>query len=335
MHSKIEVSVRAIFATLAILAGVWLVLQIRDILYLLFIAFLLMTAIHPIVTVLERFKVPRFVGILLVYIIFIGIFGVSIATSVPALVMQTTKLMQELPGPIMKIMPYGSIDFSTIGQQIAPIGENLLKFTLSIFSNIATVVTVLVFTFYFLLERRHTEQMLTELVGASVAREAVDILRAIEARLGEWVRGELLLMASVGILSYIGLIILHVEFALPLALVAAVLEIVPNIGPILSAIPAILVGLGTSPLLALSVAALYVIVQQLENNILVPIIMKTSVGLSPLIIIIALMIGGKLAGITGVVLAVPVLLVIQVLIQKLLIKAPAKENQATKNPSKL
>jgi predicted PurR-regulated permease PerM len=327
MNTRIELSVRTLLLVTGIIAGIWLLLQIRDILYLLFIAFLLMTAIHPLVVLLEKIHVPRFIGILLVYIVGIGVFGFSLATSVPALVVQTTHLIQELPDVVMKVVPYGSLDLSNFSQQITPIGENLLKFTLSIFSNIATVVTVLVFTFYFLLERRHTEQILTQLVGKSIASQAVDILRAVESRLGEWVRGELLLMVAVGVLSYIGLIILHVDFALPLAIFAAVLEIIPNIGPIVSAIPAVLVGLGTSPFLALSVAALYVIVQQLENNILVPIIMKRSVGFSPLIIILSLLIGGRLAGITGIILAVPVLLVIQVLFLKLVIKAQ-------KNPPK-
>lgn len=334
MNAKIEFSIRTVLMTLGILAGIWLLIQVRDILYLLFIAFLLMTAIHPLVVLLEKIKVPRIIGILLVYIVVIGVLGFSLATSVPALIVQTTRLIQELPGVVMKLLPYGLVDLSTIGQQLTPIGENLLKFTLSIFSNIATTVTVLVFTFYFLLERRHTEQILTQLVGEDIAHEAVDILRAVESRLGEWVRGELFLMGAVGILSYIGLTILHVEFALPLAILAALLEIIPNIGPIVSSIPAILVGLGTSPLLALSVAALYVIVQQLENNLLVPIIMKRSVGLSPLIIILALLIGGRLAGITGIILAVPVLLVIQVLFLKLVIKTSTKGVQPTKNPPK-
>jgi predicted PurR-regulated permease PerM len=334
MNSRIELSVKTVLMVLGILASLWVLIQIRDILYLLFIAFLIMTAINPLVVFLEQHKVPRIVGIFLAYIVVIGVFGVVLASSIPALIIQTTRLVQALPGVIMKFVPNGSLDFSTVGQQLAPIGENLIKFILSIFSNIATVVTVLVFAFYFLLERRHTEQILTQLVGVSIAHQVVDILRAIEYRLGEWVRGELLLMISVGVLSYIGLIILHVEYALPLALVAATLEIVPTIGPIISAVPAILVGLGTSPFLALTVAALYIIVQQLENNLLVPIVMRKSVGFSPLIIILALMIGGRLAGITGVLLAVPVLLIIQVLFHKLVIKAPIKSVEPTKNPSK-
>ncbi len=322
MFRKLEISLQTVLLTLAILAGTWLVIEIRDIIYLVFISFLLMTAIHPIVLSLEKLRLPRAVSIILVYVVILGFLGVSIAGSIPAIVVQSTKLAQLLPDLIVRLLPYWNIDLTTISKQIAPLGENVVKVTVGIFTNIVTTLTVLIFTFYFLLERRHAEVILTDLFGNSIGKQITDILRRIEYRLGAWVRGELLLMSFVGIMTYIGLVLLKVEFALPLAILAALLEIIPMIGPIISGIPAVLVGLGTSPILALSVAALYFVTQQFENNVFVPLVMKKSVGLSPLVSILALMIGGKLAGIIGAALAVPVLLVCQVLIRYF-----------TKNPS--
>jgi predicted PurR-regulated permease PerM len=324
MFKKIEISIQTVLLTLAILAGVWLVIQIRDILYLLFISFLLMTAIHPLILGLEKFRLPRTISIIFLYVVILGFFGISIAGSIPAIIVQSTKLAQMLPDLIVRLLPYWNIDIATISKQFAPLGENVVKVTVGIFTNIVTTLTVLIFTFYFLLERRHAEAILTDLFGVSIGKQITMILRRIELRLGAWVRGELLLMSFVGIMTYIGLILLKVEFALPLAILAAVLEIVPMIGPIISGIPAVLVGLATSPVLALSVAALYFVVQQVENNIFVPLVMKKSIGLSPIVTILSLMIGGRLGGITGAVLAVPVLLVIQVLFTTFL---------QTKNPS--
>jgi predicted PurR-regulated permease PerM len=321
MNTKIEISTKTFFLVIAVIAGAWLLLQIRDILYLLFIAFLLMTALQPLVVLLERIKIPRFIAILVIYAVVFGLFGWILATSIPSIIVQTTRLTQELPGVATKVLPYWRADFTTISQQIAPIGENIIKVTVDIFTNIITTLAVLMFTFYFLLERRHTKQIITNIFGEIIAVNTVDILKTIEVRIGEWVRGQLILMLVVGIFVYIGLLILRVDFALPLALVAALLEIVPNIGPVIAAIPAILIGLATSPLLALSVIALYIIVQQTEGNIIVPFVMKKSVGLSPLITIIALMVGGKLAGIMGAILAVPLLLVCQVLVSKLFIES--------------
>ncbi len=325
MFKKIEISIQTVLLTLAILAGVWLILQIRDILFLLFIAFLLATAISPLVLLLEKIRIPRLFAILIVYILIFGVLGFSIVSSIPTLVTQTTHLVEALPAVIAKVLPYWNINITTIIQQLAPIGENLVKFTVGIFSNVFTMLTVLVFTFYFLLERRHVKKILVDTFGEAIASQCIDILRAIEIRLGAWVRGELILMFAIGLFVYIGLVILKVEFALPIAIVSGLLEIVPNIGPIISAVPAVLIGLSTSPILALSVVALYIIVHQLENNLIVPLVMKQSVGISPLVSILALMIGGKLAGITGAVLAVPILLVCQVVINKLL---------NTKNPAK-
>ncbi len=323
---NIEISIRTVIVTLAILAGFWVIGQILDILFLLFIAFLLMTALHPLVLVLERLRVPRFLGILLIYAVMFGLFGVSLVGAVPTLITQSGTLISELPGFITRVLPYWNIDAGAISQQIQPIGEGLVKVTLGIFSNILAVVTVLVFTFYFLLERRHANDILTSVFGEIVAKQMLTILRSIERRLGAWVRGQLLLMAAVGVLSYIGLLILHVEFALPLAILAGLLEIVPMVGPVLSAIPAILVALATSPLLALSVVALYIVVQQLENNLLVPFIMKKSVGLAPLVTITLLMVGVRLSGLAGAVLSVPIALVVQEIATSVLVKRASQKH---------
>lgn len=320
--SKIEVSYRTIIFAVVFLAGLWALIQIRDILFLLFIAFLLMTAIRPLVVILERIRIPRIMSILLVYAVVFGLFGVSLAGTIPLLVTQSTRLITDLPSFAARVLPFWNIDVGTLTRQIAPISENIVKVTVGIFSNIITTLTVLVFTFYFLLERPRASQTLSPLVGESMTNRTLDILRQIERRLGAWVRGELLLMVTIGVLSYIGLSILHVDFALPLAIIAGVLEIVPTIGPIVSAIPAVLVALAVSPFLALTVVALYFIIQQVENNLLVPIVMKKSIGFSPLVTILSVMIGGRFAGVVGAILAVPLVLVLQIIINELFIAQP-------------
>lgn len=331
---KIEVSIKTVLFAIAFLAGLWLIGQILDIIFLLFIAFLLMTAIYPLVIFMERFRIPRALGILLVYTVVFGFFGASLVSAIPALVAQSANLIEELPIFIAKILPYWNIDISSFTQQIAPFGESLVKVTLGVFSNIFAVVTVLVFTFYFLMERRHADDILTSIFGPDVSGRVLIVLRQVERRLGSWVRGELLLMTIVGLCSYIGLTILHVEFALPLAILAGLLEVIPMIGPTISAIPAILVALATSPFLALSVIALYVVVQQLENNLLVPIIMKKSVGFAPIVTILVLMIGGRLAGATGAILSVPIALVIQEVVSDFIFPHAPQSKPSTKNPSK-
>lgn len=322
MTSKIEISHRTIIFTVIFLLALWVLFQIRDILFLVFIAFILMTALRPLVDWLSWVKVPRVVAILFIYSIVFGFFGVSLAGTIPSLVIQSTKFVQELPTFLEKVLPYWNIDARSLSQQIAPISENILKVTVGIFSNLLTTLTVLVFTFYFLLERKKLESLLESTMGEDAAERIIVTLKEVESRLGAWVNGELFLMAIVGASVYLGLTLLHVEFALPLAIIAGVLEIVPMIGPIASAIPAVLVALTMSPFLALSVVALYFIVQQVENNIFVPLVFKKSVGFSPIVTIFSLMVGGRLAGIVGAILAVPMVLVLQVVLHAFLFPPP-------------
>lgn len=323
MFRKIEISIQTVLFAAALAAGIWLVLQIRDILFLVFVAFLLMTAIYPLVYWLAKLHIPRAIGTILVYIIVLGALGFLVGSAVPQLVSQTTTLVATLPGTASRLFPYWNIDFQTIIGQIAPLSANVLSLTIGIFTNIITTFTVLIITFYLILERGRAESTLIAFLGQASGHKVATFLRLIERRLGSWVRGELLLMTLVGVMTYIGLVLLRMEFALPLAILAGILEIVPMIGPLLSAIPAVLVALSISPVFALTIALLYIVVQQIENNIFVPLVMKQSTGLSPVVIIIALMVGGRLGGMAGAILAVPIVLVLQVVLSALL---------TTKNP---
>lgn len=320
MNNRVEITTRTILFTILLLAGLWLVWLIRDVLFLLFVAFILMSAFRPIVDRLERWRIPRVLGILIVYVVLIGVFSVGLAGIIPSLITQSTRLTTQLPQLIKSVVPYWNVDVASLTRQFAPF-ENVFRVTLGIFSNFLAVITVMVFTFYFLLERRYTENFLKDMVGGPLAGRIMDVVRMVEKRLSSWVGGQLFLMLIVGFAVWVGLTFLGVEFAVPLAIFAGFLEIVPMIGPIVSAIPAVLVSLSGSPVLALSVVALYVVVQQLENNLIVPLVMRRSVGLSPIVTILALMVGGRLAGIMGAVLAIPAVLVIQTVLWALLFRS--------------
>lgn len=314
MISKIEISHKTIIFTLVLLASIWLVLQIRDILFLVFVAFIIMSTFKPSVDWMVRKRIPRLLATILVYIVVFGVIGFSIAWTIPSVVSEITSFSQAFPAIIEKMIPNINLDLNAFSQQLAPIGENILKVTISIFSNVVAIGMVMVFSFYFLLERKHAEKIVTGFVGNEKALSCIDVVERIEGRLGSWMMGQLFLMITVGLLSYVGLLLLGVKFALPLAIIAGLLEIVPNIGPVVSAIPAVLIALSVSPVMGLSVAVLYLVIQQLENNLIVPLVMKKSVGLSPIITIFSLLVGSKLAGVAGAVLAVPVLLIVQELI---------------------
>lgn len=320
MPQKLEISTRSILYFLGIIIGGWLLLQIRDVLFLLFIAFILMAALRPLVDSIDRLRWPRILSVLLVYVLLIGLLVGFGSLIFPPLISETTKFINNVPSLFQDVVARFNLNADNSLSQIAPLGQNVARITLSIFSNIISIFTIGILTFYLLLERRNLRQLLNTFIGEETADTVRVTVREIEERLGAWVRGELVLMLIIGMATYLGLTILGMPYALPLALIAGLLEVIPILGPIISGVPSVLVALTISPGLALAVVALYIIVQQLENNLVVPMVLRKAVGLPPLASLIALMIGGRLAGTIGIILAVPILLVIQTLVQETFLK---------------
>lgn len=314
MPEKIEISHRTIVFTIFFLIFLWLLWQIKQIIIGLFVALILMAAINPAIDRMEKMKIPRVLGIVLVYILILALAGLIVAGVIPPLVDQTSTLIARAP-QFIEDLGVLSIDPRIIESQIQQLGSiptNLVKISVEIFTNLIAIAALLVITFYLLLERRNLNRYLHILFGGDGERKAEKFIDEVEKKIGNWVRAQLISMVIIGILSYFGLRLLGIDFALPLALLAGLLEIVPNIGPVIASIPAILAGLAISPLMALAVAALYFLIQQVEANFIYPQIMAREAGVNPLVTIISLAIGFELSGILGAVLAVPFILLVQV-----------------------
>ena len=216
------------------------------------------------------------------------------------------------PALVAQFFNVTNLDRSIFSQELTNISKNLFSITLSIFDNLVTIIFLLVLSFYMLLEKEKLETRLASLFGSKEERVKLLIVK-IEEKLGAWLQGQLILSLVIGILSYIGLTLLNIPYALPLAMIAGIMEVIPVIGPIISALPAIFLALTISPFLSIAVAVMYLVIQQLENNLIVPQVMKRAVGLNPLIVILAIAIGSRLLGIAGALLAVPLAVVIQII----------------------
>ena len=281
-----------------------------------FVSLVLMAAISPLVDKLESFHLPRILSIILIYVVIWVVIGTMFAGLVPAVIEQTSKLVVKIPQAVTQIEFLNShqqeITQQTLGL-VATLPENLFKLTLGLVNNIFSVLTIMVITFYMLLERKT--------IDSYVPDKFKEMVTKAEKNLGAWLRGELILMTVVGVLTYVGLSILGVDSALPLSLLAGLLEIIPTFGPTISAVPAILVALTISPISAMATVALYLIVQLLENNLLVPKVMASALGVSPVIIFLGLMIGFRLNGPGGAIMAVPVIIVLRTVLSGIM-KSP-------------
>lgn len=321
MPRKIEISHRTIIFTVLLLLFLWFLYFIREIILQFFVALLIMTILDPSVTRLSRLKVPRAFSVLFVYILVFAVFGVVIAGVVPAVVSQSTEFANNLPGYLASLGVGGALSEQITGQLISQLGSlpgQIVKVSISVFSNLINVFTVLIFAFYLLLSRNKLDSQLGSFFGEDYKKKAGRLIDMLERRLGGWARGELALMALVGIFSYIGLLILGIPFALPLAILAGLFEIIPYLGPILAGIPAVIIGLSLSPLMGLAVLALYFLIQQVENYVFVPKVMEKSAGVNPIITLVALVIGLKIAGVIGAVISIPIVITIQLLSEEYL-----------------
>lgn len=315
MKSKVEISHRTIIFTVFFLIFLWFLYFIKDIIFLFFISLLLTVIINPITVKFSRLGVARAISAFFVYVVVIAILVFLIASFVPLIVDQTSKLIGLFPSLIENIgvLPVIGESFaSEIAKVLGNLSEVAVKFTFSAFSNVLSLITVLVLSFYLLLERERLERDVDGALGKEWKRKIRLFLDLWEKELGGWLRGQLLLMFSVGALTFVGLLALRIPFSIPLALLAGLFEIIPIIGPLLSAIPAVIVGFNISPILGVLVAVLYFLVQQLENHLLAPKIMQKSTGISPVIVILSLAVGLKIAGFVGVLLAIPVYITIKI-----------------------
>ncbi|QQG43610.1 MAG: AI-2E family transporter [Candidatus Daviesbacteria bacterium] len=319
MPRKIDISHKTIIFITVFLLGLWIVYLIRDLLILLFIAVILMSALAPVVSFFTKLKFPKALGILITYIIIIAAFGGILLGFLPLLVEQSNKLIDTFPTLLVQYFNINNIDQTFLQSQVADLSKNLLSFTLVVFDNIITILFLLVLTFYLLLERENLEKR-TAALFLHRQHQIQNLTIKIEERLGAWVRGQLFLSLIIGVLVYIGLFLLNIPYALTLAIVAGILEIVPVIGPIVAAIPGILLAFTISPILALGVAVMYFVIQQLENHLIVPQVMGRAVGLNPLVVILAIAVGSRLLGIVGALLAVPLTVVLQIIVSEMLLE---------------
>ncbi len=319
MLRRLEPSYKTVIFSVLFLLSLWFIYQIKDIIFMVFVAVILMSALNPAVDKLEKHRLPRSLAIALLYLVLWIVLGTLIAFIVPGVVSQTTRLIQVVS------TGFSHIDFLTAHQQdisqqlisyLGSLPSDLLQLLVNFFNNVITVLTTIVISFYLTLEHKNLDFYLAKLINPQKSEPILTTLEMIEQRLGSWVRGELVLMTSIGIFTYLGLTVLGVDIALPLAILAGLMEIIPNIGPIISALPAVLIAWTIHPLLALSTVALYFLIHFLENNFLVPKIMQKAVGVHPLISILALLIGFRILGPLGAVLGIPLVIILQVVLQQ-------------------
>jgi predicted PurR-regulated permease PerM len=296
---------------LFIIAFGWFVIEIKDILVSIFLSYIIMASVAPAVTYLQKKGFPRVVSVLIPYIGILAAIFMLVLPLIPFVAGQIETLLTRLPKYIdSSSTVFGiSIDQKQIEQyvntELSSLSKNAFDFTKQVFGGFFSTITIFVVSFYLLMYHDSFKKYVARLFHPDNRTAVLKTQDLINKKLGAWLRGQALLCLFIGTLTWVGLTIIGLPYALPLALVAGILEAVPTLGPILSAIPAAAVGFAINPSLGFSVILFYMLLQAVENQLLVPKIMQHAVGLNPVVVILGVMIGGNIMGISGALLAIP------------------------------
>lgn len=325
---QLVISTGTIIRTVFVLVVAFLLYLLLDLVMIVLTSVVIASAIEPATRWFGKYHLPRVLAVLLVYLMaFVFIFG-FIYFFIPPLFVDITQLSLAAPDqaidvPILeRLAPISNLTGGffpslSIEAMLADLQSMLASFSGGTFTTASNVfggafsfILILVISFYLAVQERGIENFLRIISPLRYESYIVDLWKRSQYKIGQWMKGQLLLGLIVGVLVYLGLTILGVKYALVLAILAALFELIPIFGPILSAIPAVFLGFATGPSVGLMVIGLYIIIQQFENHLIYPLVVKKIVGVPAIIVILALIVGGQLAGFLGIILAVPLATVI-------------------------
>lgn len=310
---SVDISIGSIFWVLAFLIGIKFIANISDVIYLIFLAVLITLATNPLVDWLEKRKINRKISTLVLLFSFFGtLIGLGFSVAKP-LAEQTDLFIQRLP-VLIENLGLLKIDFSQFQNQFTFVPGQIYKIAIGTIEGVITTLAITVMCFYMIQEMNNISGYLEFWYGKERGNRFYQIIKKLENQIGNWVRGQLILMLTIGVVSYIGYGVIGLPYTLALGVIAGLLEIIPNVGPTVTAILAILVGFSISPAHALGALIISIIIQQLENQLLVPIVMKKAAGLNPVVTMIVLFTGIKLGGPVAGALALPVVLSLRVIL---------------------
>ena len=341
-EQTINISTSTIVKILIFFLVISFLYLIKEVLLIIFVALVLASAFDPWVDWFQKRRIPRSLSILIIYIVLFAVITFAFVLIVPPISKEVTQLSENFPlyyekiaNGIQSFQLSGNLDaqaqlqkgLNSLGENLPGTLSNVVGTLFDIFGGIFSVLLVLVLTFYFTVQEGAMKGFLQSVTPIKAQPYLMRLYSRIQVKLGQWLRGQLILSVVIFTLTFIGLTILGVPYALILAFIAGLFEIVPMIGPWMSAIPAVFFGFLQSPLMGISVVILYIVIQELENHLIVPKVMSKAVGLNPLVVIIAILVGMKLGGIVGALLAVPVATALSVFLKDLMDKKADQENQ--------
>lgn len=315
------------------------------------LAFIAYYLLNPIVNLLEKWRIPRIWGIVLIILGIIGLVTALVLVSAPAIEAQVVDLARNFPNYVMK-MSTGFKDWidhsflgsyyddaydwvtlklsnlpSDIGNYLGGAAEGIMTFASKLTHIIVALITFPFILFFLLKDSDKFKQYCLRLLPPKFRNDANHILKNMDLQVGSYIQGQIIVATCIGILLYIGYLIIGLDYAIILAIIAAVTSVVPYLGPMIAVTPAIIIALVTSPIMLLKMAIVWAAVQFLEGHFISPNIMGKTMQIHPITIMIVLLVAGNLFGVFGVILAIPGYAILKVLVRFLYDKFKGRYNR--------
>lgn len=324
MNDKMSITITTgtiikVIATLVVVAFLYF---IRDIMMAVLFSLVIASGIEPAAVWFQKKRIPRILAVVLVYVMAFSFLGGMFYLIVPTTFKEITSFSDNLPAYLEKPFEANTVDkifgglpsfaredlgifLSNVSDFINSFSSGFFSIASAAFGGAVSFILIIVLSFYLSTQENGIENFLKTIIPAKYENYSVGLWSRWKKKIGLWLQGQILLGFIVGVLVYIGLTLLQVEYALTFALLAALFELIPIFGPILSSIPPIMVALTHSPVLALEVGILYIIIQQFENHLIYPLVVRKIVGVPSIMVILAFVIGAQVGGFFGLLLAIP------------------------------
>jgi predicted PurR-regulated permease PerM len=331
---------RRMFETVLTVAGVAIVIAAlwaaREALMLIYVSALIAMGFSPLVRVIEqpratkRRRVPRWFAILLIYVAIVGLLVLIGLMVIPPLVAQAESLWTKMPGAFNAFQAFlvrhnmmtrpvtlqEAVQNAPSGTGGNAVGTVLVAIS-SVIGGVFGLVTILILSFYLLIEAHAMFEYIVRFVPAGRRSDVATAAREAVTKVSAWLRAQFVLAGVMGVFAAVGLWLMGVPYFYVIALIAAIGETIPIVGPVIGGVTAVAVAITVSPKLALTVGVYFLVLHQLEANVLVPKIMERRVGVSPVAVMVALLVGGALWGLVGAILAIPTTAILSVIIEEL------------------
>lgn len=323
----LDITTRSFLRVFAIVAVVIFLYLVRDVVAVVLFSVVIASAVDPAARWFGRWHVPRTISVIVIYLIAFLVLAAAFYSVVPTLLEEVSLLLADTPSflehdffaktvaSFLPILP-GSLAgvaeqlLLQLQQALGSIAENFFGAAARVFGGVVSFLLLIVLSFYLSVQKNGIESFLRIVTPDEHESYILGLWSRSRKKIGRWLQGQLLLGLLVGVLVFLGLTILRIRFAFLLAILAAIFELIPIFGPVMAAIPAIIFAFFQAPVLGLVTLIFYVIVQQFENHLIYPVVVRTTIGVPAVVVIIALIIGVKLGGLFGILLAVPLAVVL-------------------------